>query len=211
MPTIILYRFILPILTINVLESESKILIDWFSFNCMQANPNKFQAIAVGKRKHDKSPVFNFGPISVNCDEIVKLLGIDIDFKLSFDSHISSICKKAAQQLNILRRIGNRLSKLNKLAIFHTFILSNFNFCTLAWQFCTEGNTKKMENIQERALKFVYDDFISSYEEFLNKINLPTLHVRRMRTMAIEVFKILHLCPPALSNLVQKKGKFISF
>lgn len=154
---------------ISVLESESKILIDWFSFNCMQANPNKFQAIAVGKRTHDKSPVFNFGPISVTCDETVKLLGIDIDFKLTFDSHISNICKKAAQQLNILRRIGNRLSKLNKLTIFHTFILSNFNFCPLAWHFCTEGNTKKMENIQERALRFVYDDFISSYEELLKK------------------------------------------
>ena len=88
----------------------------------MQANPNKFQAIAIGKRMHDKSTAFNFGPISVNCDEIGKLLGIDIDFKLSFDGHISSICKKAAQQLNILRRVGNRLSKLDKLAIFHTFI-----------------------------------------------------------------------------------------
>ena len=47
----------------------------------MQANPNKFQAIAIGKRIHDKSPAFNFGHIRVNCDEIVKLLGIDIDFK----------------------------------------------------------------------------------------------------------------------------------
>ena len=28
------------------------------------------------------------------CDEVVKLLGIDIDFILSFDSHISNICKK---------------------------------------------------------------------------------------------------------------------
>ena len=26
-------------------------LIDWVSFNCKQANPEKFQAIAVGKKK----------------------------------------------------------------------------------------------------------------------------------------------------------------
>ncbi len=31
----------------QVLQDESKILIDWFKFNCMQANPDKFQAIAV--------------------------------------------------------------------------------------------------------------------------------------------------------------------
>ena len=34
---------------IKFLQQEGKILIDWFSFNCMQANPGKFQAIAVGK------------------------------------------------------------------------------------------------------------------------------------------------------------------
>ena len=38
----------------NVLEQESKILIDWFHINCMQANPEKFQAIAIGKRTFTK-------------------------------------------------------------------------------------------------------------------------------------------------------------
>ena len=35
---------------IHCLESESKSLIDWFSDNRMKANPDKFQAIAVGKK-----------------------------------------------------------------------------------------------------------------------------------------------------------------
>ena len=42
---------------IMFLQQEGKILIDWFSFNCMQANPGKFQAIAVGKKTFGKSPV----------------------------------------------------------------------------------------------------------------------------------------------------------
>ena len=88
---------------------KQEILIDWFCFSCMQANSNKFQAIAVAKRTHEKSPTFNFGSINITCDEVVKLLGIDIDSRLSFDNHISNICKKkkkkkkkTAQQLNIL-------------------------------------------------------------------------------------------------------------
>ena len=31
---------------VNVLQQESNILINWFHFNCMQANPEKFQAIS---------------------------------------------------------------------------------------------------------------------------------------------------------------------
>ena len=43
---------------ISVLETESNSLIDWFHFNCMKANPDKFQAKAIGKRTFEKSPVF---------------------------------------------------------------------------------------------------------------------------------------------------------
>ena len=197
---------------IMFLQQEGKILIDWFSFNCMQANPGKFQAIAVGKKTFGKSPVFSFDTVNITCEEVVKLLGVDIDFNLSFDSHISNICKKAAQQLNVMRRIGHNLSLLNRLTIFHTFVLSNFNFCPLAWHFCSETNTKKMEKLQERGLRFVYNDFSSSYEDLLTKTKLSTLHIRRMRTMAIETFKILNgLAPPVLTNLLQKRGNVYNF
>lgn len=37
---------------IDVFHKESKILIDWFHFNCMQDNPDKFQAIAVGGKNN---------------------------------------------------------------------------------------------------------------------------------------------------------------
>ena len=102
----------------------------------MQANPDKFQAIAVGNKTYAKKPVFNIESAVISCDEVVKLLCIDIDYQLNFNNHIKNIYRKASQQLNVLKRIGCYLSKLNKLTIFHTFILSNFNFCPLAWHFC---------------------------------------------------------------------------
>ena len=130
---------------ISVLEDESKILVNWFQMNCMQANPDKFQAIAVGKRTFSRNPVFNLDLTTINCEQTVKLLGIDLDFQLNFDAHIKVICRKASQQLNVLKRIGKHLSKLNKLTIFHSFILSNFNFCPLTWHLCGKTNTQKME------------------------------------------------------------------
>ena len=109
----------------------------------MQANSGKFQAIDVGKKTFEKFPVFRFQSVNITCEKVVKLLGRDIDFNLSFDQHVSNICKKAAHQSNVMRRIGQNLSLLNRLTIFfHTFVLSNFNFCPLGWHFCTESNTK---------------------------------------------------------------------
>ena len=140
----------------------------------------------------------------INCEDVVKLLGVDIDYQLNFDQHISNLCRKASQQLNVLKRLSPFLSRLNKLTIFHTFILSNFNYCPLTWHFCSESNSKKLEKIQERALRFVYDDFKSTYEELLNKANIPFLHIKRIRTMAEETFRILNdMSPPVLSDLVR--------
>jgi hypothetical protein len=39
----------------SVLESESNVLINWFKVNKMQANPDKFQVLAVGKKTFDKN------------------------------------------------------------------------------------------------------------------------------------------------------------
>ena len=196
----------------GMLEEESQILIDWFEFNCMQANPDKFQAIAVGKKTFSLSPSFNISNTTISCEETVKLLGIDLDCNLSFNIQITKMCRKAAQQLNILKRIGKYLNKLNKITIFHTFILSAFNYCPMTWHFCSKENINRMEKIQERALRFVYEDYSSSYNELLSKIKLPILHVRRMRTMAIETFNIVNkLSPPVLHDLLQRRDSKYNF
>ena len=127
-------------LLISTLESESKIIIEWFRVNKMQANPDKFQVLAVGKKTYDKNPSIHIQNSDLTCEKTVKLLGIEIDYQLNFDAHVSSICRKASQQLNVLKRLGSLLNRLSKLTIFHSFILSNFNFCPLAWHFCTEKN-----------------------------------------------------------------------
>jgi hypothetical protein len=72
---------------------------------------------------------------------------------------------------NVLKRMGKYLNRLGKLTIYHSFILSNFNYYPVIWHFCSEANTKKMEKIQERALpvKFIYNENPSTYEELLTK------------------------------------------
>ena len=160
-------------------------MIEWFRFNCMQANPDKFQAIAVGKKAHDKKPVIKIDSATIFCADEVKLLGVDIDFNLTFDSHIQSLHKNAALQLNILKR----LSKMYAWSVNLQFLfLSNFNFCPLAWHFCSKKNTDKNEKYQERALRLVYENYQSSYVMLLEKAKLPALYVKRMRILAVETF-----------------------
>ena len=91
--------------------------------------------------------------------------------------------------------------------IYYSFILSNLNYCPLVWHFCGENNTKKLESIQERALRFIYEDENSSYEKLLEKSKMPSLKIRRMRFLAIQIFKIVNKQSPIyLHDLVNVKS-----
>jgi hypothetical protein len=109
--------------------------------------------------------------------------------------------------LNVLKRIGKHLDRFGKLTIYHSFIMSNFSYCLLTWHFSTEQNSQKIEKIQERALRFIYNESDSSYETLLQNSKLPSLKTRRMRTIALETFKIIHKKSPLfLQDLVTIKN-----
>ena len=48
----------------------------------------------------------NIGTANIKNRMCEKLLGIDTDWKLSFDYHMGNICKKACGKLNVLTRVA---------------------------------------------------------------------------------------------------------
>ena len=59
------------------------------------------------------------------------------------------------------------------------------------WHFCSAKSVKKIEKIQERALRILYNNFFSDLESILHKSGKSTMEVKRLRTLALEVFKTL--------------------
>ena len=75
-------------------------MIQWFENNLMKANPDKFQAICVGKRTFDAIKSFQLGDTKILCEEKVSLLGVTIYVQFNFKEHISQLCTKTSQHLN---------------------------------------------------------------------------------------------------------------
>ena len=65
------------------------------------------------------------------------------------------------------------------------------DYCPLVWHFCSKKLTNKMEWIQHRALQFLHNDYDSDYNTLLKKSDKCLVEVRRLRTMALELFKSL--------------------
>ena len=103
----------------------------------------------------------SIGDKTLNSEPSITLLGMDIDNLLTFNKYIVNLCKNAASQLNVFKRLLRSMGHTERKLIMQAFILSNFNYCALIWHLCSQSNTEKIEKIQERALRLVLDDHIS--------------------------------------------------
>ena len=76
--------------------------------------------------------------------------------------------------------------------IVQSFILAHFNYCPLVWYFTSAKQVNKIEKIQERALRFIFNDYFSDYESLLKKLKFPSMQIRRIRSLCVEIFKSLN-------------------
>ena len=103
-----------------------------------------------------------------------------------------------------------RLKKLiptnAKLTLYKSAILPYLSYCHLTWHLCTACNKRKLESMQERALRARFLDKQSSYKAALDKGDLITLQNRRMKDIAILMYKVKHkLCPMKIFELFDLK------
>ena len=126
----------------------------------------------------------------------IKLLGINIDDQLRFNEHISILCSKTTMQLNALSRLHKYMEKSEKEAIINSFILSNFNYCPLVWHFSSCESIRKIEKIQKPCLRIILNDYGRVYETLFWNSNKSTMEIRRLRTLAVEIFKTVNEINP---------------
>ena len=147
---------------VDIMQHKAESAISWMEENDMIANPDKFKAIIITKdRQQTENYELNFKGKSISSSAKVDLLGMTIDNKLSFEFHISEICRKAGGQLNALKRLGSYLPLHVCKVVANSFILSHFNYCPLVWYFSTAKQIQKIEKIHERVVRFIYDDYHS--------------------------------------------------
>ena len=165
------------------LEHELGIANNWYERNGMIVNPEKHQAMVLGTNSNYE---FSF-PVKNSID----LLGVTIDKDLSFNRHISQICEKVNKQFSVLKRFKNIITSNVMLRLYKAFILPHFQYCSLIWHFSGTRNCDKLESLNKRILRFIFNDSLSSYDELLKKAKIASLYTGRLHKILMVVFKSL--------------------
>ena len=158
---------------VNILEKETGVALSWLKQNEMIANPEKIHAILLRKNQTNTSgEKSNIDGEIINSEETVNLLGVTLQKLKSF--------------------IGFKEKKV----LVQSFIFSNLEYCPLVWYFPSSKSLENIEKLHERALRFLYNDHTSSYNDLLSKSDRCTMLISRQRAPCIEIFKTVNKLDP---------------
>ena len=96
------------------LQESSKQLFKWFSDNKMKSNSDKCHLIV---STNDTTEI-QIGDSVIKSSSTEKLLGVNIDCKLNFDSHVKHLCNKANKKLRAFARVTSYMTLENAHFIF---------------------------------------------------------------------------------------------
>ena len=158
------------------LEKDISTVFTWFQNNYLKANSGKSHLLTTS----DNIQHINVRGNQLSSSKYEELLGILIDHKLTFENHLLNIVQKVNQKLHALARISKYMPRKKLRIIMKAFVSSQFAYCPLIWMFHSRQINHKINKLHERALRIVYNDHFSSFEELLSKDKSVTVHQRNL-------------------------------
>ena len=134
----------------------------------MVANPEKFQLMFLGLKDDINLCIDKHGTV-VQMTDSLKLLGVTIDSMLDFNEHVQAICKKTSNKVRAFSRIAPNLEYGKNVMLYHSLVLSNFNYCPRIWMFSGKSSNNEINRLHKHALRVLLDDFGSTFDELLQK------------------------------------------
>ena len=201
----------------NIEEVRSKLqvcldnLSYWYHRNKLKINGNKSQIMLVGTRAQLRA--LNMDDFTITFEqqplELVnqaKYLGIYISCDLTWEKHISHLCKQLYFCISMLRGLRKILNEAQLLKIYKSYVQPKFDYGITIWGCTSESNLKKVQRIQNLAARIItgnFDYINVRGEDLVMYLKLQNIRQRRDYFLACLMFKAIHgLTPYYLSDNV---------
>jgi hypothetical protein len=141
------------------LESCTESISNWFTRNDMVLNPDKSEVMAVGtaqrlSRTSVKDPLKVAGSL-LPISDTVKIVGVTLDSKLSFDRHVSDICSSCSFHTRALRQIRPMLDQKSANMLACSTVLSRLDYCNSVLSGVSQRNLLRLQRAQNAAARVV--------------------------------------------------------
>lgn len=191
---------------IQTIETDLNKLQDWFRANKLSLNIGKTNFMLFSPKPTNKETTIksiNLGDQIINRVNYAKFLGLYIDDGLQWDKHINHIACKISGGAYAINSVKKILSTHNLKQLYYSLFHSHISYGTLLWGSAHKHRLHKLEIVQNRAIRNIYNAPYNSSANILYKnLNIPKLD----DLFKIQMGKLMYDCislnlPSPLLNL----------
>ncbi len=175
-----------------------KQLLMWCSKNRLDINWSKTFFMVITNKRLKIPESFKFDDLRIKCVSEFRLLGVTIDNKLNFNSHITNISHCINSKLFSIKRIFY-LSTSVKIQFFKTFILPYFDYCLTLLIYFNKTTIQRLCNkyylCLYKLIKFDtqnFSNYIELNQALQDKYDIPAFQHRLFQRVSVFCFKMLN-------------------
>ena len=189
-----LYRRIESPRDCDLLQEDLNGLLNWEKKWKMVFHPEKCLVLSTTLKKNSIRRKYYMRSHQLQSVDEAKYLGVTINNKLNWSSHIDSIVTQAHRKLAFLQRnISHCPNDIKSMAYF-SLVRPKLEYAVSVWDPYTTSNIKKLDSVQRKAARFVTGDYgqMSSVTSMLDSLDWPPLQRRRSELKVVLFYKILN-------------------
>ena len=184
---------------IDIMQADLDTLFEWSQKWLLTFHPGKCVNLRITLRKDTEPHVYHLGNDDLKNVDEVKDLGVTVDGKLKFESHISGKVNKANQLWGAIKKAFKHMNSDIFKKLFCAHIRPHIEYAVQFWAPYLRKSINQIESVQRRATKNIPGFQNHSYKERLQLLDLPTLAYRRLRGSMIEVYKMINVYDPEVT------------
>jgi len=146
----------------NLITLETRVnnilakLKEWLAANKLSLNISKTSYILFSLKKvTNSSIVLKIDSFEIAQVNLVKFLGVIIDSKLTWKSHIDYICTKIAKAIAILNKVKKIFHLPTLISLYYTFVYPYIFYCNIIWGIAAKCHLNKLLLLQKRIVRII--------------------------------------------------------
>ena len=188
------YRKIKSSLDHEILQQDLSRLTEWEKEWSMQFHPDKCQLLSITNKKKPSTFTYTIHNTRIQPTTDAKYLGVTLNNKLSWNTHINTVCQKGNNTLNFIYRNFRTAGPKIKEQLYKTYVRPALEYSSSVWDPYTQHNIDNLEKVQRRAARVTTNTYTrdSSVTALLQNLNWTPLTERRARSKCTLLYKALH-------------------
>jgi hypothetical protein len=191
------------------LQESLNTVSKWYDGNRLVLNASKSKCMVIASKHQTRNEcTLNVSLNNTAIEQVnsVKYLGVIIDSNLSWNDHVSTLCKNLSFKVSQLSRARNVVNRNMMLIIYNSIIQPTIDYAITVWGHTTMTNINKIQRLQNLAARIVTNNF-----DYVNTRGIDI--VKQLKWMNVSeriiyferllMFKCIHgMAPEYLCNQV---------